>query len=133
MTRMIQRIDKWLWYARLVKTRSLASRLILAGKVRINRVRIAKPSQGVKRGDVITATIHRHVRVLKVLETGHRRGPAEEAKTLYEDMTEARAGHRTDALKSLPAILRARGTGRPSKRDRRRIDAIRQQTFYGGD
>jgi len=82
-----QRLDKWLWFARVVKTRSLAASLVLDGKVRVNRVRIQKPSQTVRPGDVITVTAHSRVRVLKVLATGERRGPAVVAQTLDEDLT----------------------------------------------
>lgn len=82
-----QRLDKWLWYARVVKTRSLAAALVTRGRVRVNRERIQKPSQTVKPGDVITASVSRDMRVLKVLLPGTRRGPASEAQTLYEDLS----------------------------------------------
>ncbi|MEQ8824215.1 MAG: RNA-binding S4 domain-containing protein [Filomicrobium sp.] len=82
-----QRLDKWLWYARVAKSRSLAAALIERGKIRVNRVRTQKPSHTVKPGDVITASVGRSVRVLKVVEPGQRRGPASEAQTLYEDLT----------------------------------------------
>lgn len=83
----VQRLDKWLWFARLVKTRTLAAELVAAGKVRINRERATKPSRPIHAGDVITAAIHGRVRVLRVLAAGTRRGPAAEARELYEDMS----------------------------------------------
>ncbi len=82
-----QRLDKWLWFARVVKTRTLAAGLVEDGKVRVNRSRIAKPSHAVKSGDVVTVTAHRQVRVLKVVAAGVRRGSASEARTLFEDLT----------------------------------------------
>jgi ribosome-associated heat shock protein Hsp15 len=81
-----QRIDKWLWHARFLKTRGLASRLVSDGKVRVNREKIAKPSHAVRLGDVITATIAGRVRVARVLAIGERRGPPSEARTLYQDL-----------------------------------------------
>lgn len=86
MTPGTQRVDKWLWYARLVKSRTLAAALVAGGAVRVNRVRIAKASHAVGRGDVLTIQAHGHVRVVRVLEPGKRRGPAAEARLLYEDL-----------------------------------------------
>ena len=82
-----QRIDKWLWFARITKTRSLAAALVSHGAVRVNRQKIAKPSHPVAPGDVLTLAIRGQVRVLKVLEPGLRRGPASEAAGLYEDLS----------------------------------------------
>lgn len=81
-----QRIDKWLWFARMVKTRTLAAAIVSQGQVRLNKVKVAKPAQEIGPGDVITLAAHGRVRVIKVLAIGARRGPASEAQTLYEDM-----------------------------------------------
>ncbi len=81
-----QRLDKWLWFARVVKTRSLAARLVTEGHVRVNSIRIATAAKSVKPGDVVTVALERHVRVLKILASGERRGPAPEAQSLYEDL-----------------------------------------------
>ncbi|RYB07638.1 RNA-binding S4 domain-containing protein [Lichenibacterium ramalinae] len=81
-----QRLDKWLWFTRVVKTRSLAARLVTEGHVRVNSVRVETAAKAVKPGDVVTVALERHVRVLKVLSSGERRGPAPEARTLYEDL-----------------------------------------------
>lgn len=120
-----QRLDKWLWFARLVKTRTLAAELVAAGKVRVNRTRTTKPSRAVYAGDVITATIHGRVRVLKVLAAGARRGPAAEARTLYEDMSPPPAARPDGAVMLEMPARRKKGAGRPTKRDRRLIDAWR--------
>ncbi|MEP0521534.1 MAG: RNA-binding S4 domain-containing protein [Hyphomicrobiales bacterium] len=82
-----QRLDKWLWYARAVKTRSLAQKLIKSGGIRVNRERITSPSYNAKTGDVLTIALPRGVRILKFLGAGERRGPAPEAALLYEDLT----------------------------------------------
>jgi ribosome-associated heat shock protein Hsp15 len=80
-----QRLDKWLWYARFVKTRSLAAKLVESGSIRVNRQRVVKPAATVRCGDVLTATISGRVRVIEVLGLGERRGPAAEAQALYAE------------------------------------------------
>ena len=80
------RIDKWLWHARLVKTRPLAAQLVQGGKLRINGQRIDKPGRAVGEGDVLTLAIGGRVRVLRILTCGERRGPAPEAQSLYLDL-----------------------------------------------
>jgi ribosome-associated heat shock protein Hsp15 len=79
-----QRLDKWLWFARILKTRTLAAQLIEGGKVRVNRVRVVKPSHSVQQGDVLTIALRGHVLVLRILAGGTRRGPPPEARLLYE-------------------------------------------------
>jgi ribosome-associated heat shock protein Hsp15 len=79
-----QRIDKWLWFARMVKSRTLAADLVTAGHVRINKVKASKPAQEVGAGDVLTLAIHGRVVVVRVRAGGTRRGPAPEARLLYE-------------------------------------------------
>ena len=82
-----QRLDKWLWYARVVKSRGLAARLVSEGHVRLNGMRIVVPARAVCSGDVLTIALERQVLVLKVLEPGERRGPFSEARLLYADLT----------------------------------------------
>jgi ribosome-associated heat shock protein Hsp15 len=81
-----QRLDKWLFFARLVKSRSLAQKLVLAGAVRVNREKILNAARLVRPGDVLTVAVAREVRVLRILDPGARRGPAPEARRLYEDL-----------------------------------------------
>lgn len=116
-----QRLDKWLWCARLIKTRTGAARLIAAGKVRINGVRALKPSRLVHIGDVVTATPLGGLSVLRVVDITERRGPASLAQTLYEDLT-------PEDLPPERTPLSSRIGKRPTKRERRRLDA-----FRGGD
>jgi ribosome-associated heat shock protein Hsp15 len=82
-----QRIDKWLWFARMVKTRTLAQAIVSRGQVRVNKARVVKPSHEVGPGDILTLAVHGKVRVVRVLAIGLRRGPASEAQTLFEDMS----------------------------------------------
>ena len=120
-----QRLDRWLWFTRLVKTRTLAAKFVETGKVRINAVKVIKPSRTVRAGDVVTATLHRRLHVLKVLAPGDRRGPASEAQTLYEDIT-PQPRQEEDAPKQPAAPARREpGTGRPTKRERRKLDRLR--------
>ena len=86
MTSPAMRIDKWLWYARFFKTRTMATRLVAKGRVRLNRQRVTKSHGRLQPGDVLTFPQDRRVRVIRVIDIGHRRGPAAEAAALYEDM-----------------------------------------------
>ena len=81
-----QRVDRWLWHARLVRTRGAAAALAGAGYVRVNGARIDAPGRMVRTGDVITVALDSRVRVLKVMGFVERRGPAASAATLYEDL-----------------------------------------------
>lgn len=117
-----RRLDQWLWYARIVKTRTLGSELVSRGSVRVNGNRVGKPSRTVREGDVITAAIHGRIRILKILDVGHRRGPAAEAQALYEDLSPP-APPRVKRDRMAPPAHREKGSGRPTKKERRQIDA----------
>ena len=81
-----QRLDKWLWHARVVKARTSAAELVASGHVRINGVREKSPGHAVKAGDVVTIALDRSVRVLKVVGFSERRGDATAARGLYDDL-----------------------------------------------
>ena len=81
-----QRLDKWLWHARVVKARSSAAALVEAGHVRINGIRERAPGHAVKAGDVLTVALDNSVRILKVIAFAERRGDATAARVLYEDL-----------------------------------------------
>jgi len=91
MTEGAIRIDKWLWYARLFKSRTKAQRLIADGHVRVNRERITKTAGAIRPGDVLTFPQGREIRVVRVLACGDHRGAAPEAHRLYEDLAPAGA------------------------------------------
>jgi ribosome-associated heat shock protein Hsp15 len=86
-----QRIDKWLWHARVVRTRTAAVELATSGLVRRNGVRVDAASRAVKTGDVLTIALDHGVRILRVLGCVERRGGSELARTLYEDLSSAPA------------------------------------------
>jgi ribosome-associated heat shock protein Hsp15 len=81
-----QRLDKWLWHARVVKARTSAAALVESGHVRINGNREKSPGHGVKLGDVLTIALDHSVRVMKVVGFAERRGDAAAARVLYEDL-----------------------------------------------
>jgi ribosome-associated heat shock protein Hsp15 len=81
-----QRLDKWLWYARIVKSRSLAAKLIEAGCIRVNRQRVFKAATCVRSGDVLTASLRGRVRIIEICAIGQRRGPPSEAQTLFAEL-----------------------------------------------
>ena len=85
-----QRLDKWLWFARVVKSRTLAARLVEEGHVRVNGQRATAPARQIGVDDVVTVALERQVRVLRIVATGERRGPFVEARLLFEDLSEAR-------------------------------------------
>jgi ribosome-associated heat shock protein Hsp15 len=122
-----QRLDKWLWYARVAKSRTLAATAVTDGKIKVNRVKAEKASQVIKVGDVITSRLTRTVRVLKIASLGVRRGPAAEAQQLYEDLTPPPERIEKGAA---PAAWgeRSAGSGRPTKRDRRRIEELKHNS-----
>jgi len=109
--RATMRADKWLWHARFFKTRGLAAKTLSGGHVRVNSEKVHKPAQSIGPGDVLTFPQARRIRVVKVLALSDRRGPAPEARALYEDLTPEAA--------PAPAAPRFEGKGRPSGKDRR--------------
>ncbi|QEX24926.1 RNA-binding protein S4 [Hypericibacter adhaerens] len=140
------RLDKWLWQARFCKSRSLASKLCVAGQIRLapaSQVEggalaagvptlvaptlvaptlVAKPSQTVRPGDVLTFALAGQVRVIRILKLGERRGPAPEARTLYQDLTPPQS-----RISQEPGPgTRAPGSGRPTKRERRALDRLQE-------
>ncbi|MEN0001863.1 MAG: RNA-binding S4 domain-containing protein [Pseudomonadota bacterium] len=120
-----QRLDKWLFFARIIKSRTLAARLANAGHVRINGEKADSAAKTVKIGDVLTVTLDRRVIVYKVLHCGLRRGPAPEARLLYEDLSPAPPPKPLSALDRLKPT-REKGAGRPTKRDRRALDRFQR-------
>ena len=123
-----QRIDKWLWHARVVRTRSAAAALADAGFVRINGARTDTSSRPVRLGDVVTVALDRSVRLLKVIGYAERRGSAEIARGLFEDMTPPPAPAREPS-----AGARDDGSGRPTKRERREIDRLQGRDEFDPD
>ncbi|MBA4149928.1 MAG: RNA-binding S4 domain-containing protein [Verrucomicrobia bacterium] len=115
------RVDKWLWAARLYKTRTLAADACNAGKVRIQNQPI-KPSRSVRVGEVLTAVTGDITRTVKVLGLVEKRVGAKLVDDLLEDLTPASEYEKPRNPTFAPFIFRPKGAGRPTKRDRRKID-----------
>ena len=106
-----QRLDKWLWYARFFKSRSLATKFCASGKLRLNEKVVRKAHYGLRVGDVLTFPRGPHIRVVRVVGLGTRRGPASEAQTLYQDLTPAEPSPRPKP--------KSERRGKPTKKERR--------------
>ncbi len=119
-----QRIDKWLFFARVVKSRSLAQKLVQSGAVRINRDKTTNAARLVRADDTLTVSIHDTVRILKICDCGTRRGPASEAAELYEDLSppEEKAKRKDDAPPKAGYTPPKRP---PNKKERRAHERLR--------
>jgi ribosome-associated heat shock protein Hsp15 len=117
-----QRIDKWLWHARIGRTRSAAAALVGGGHVRVNGARTNAASHLVRPDDVVTVALDRTIKVLKVLGFAERRGDADAARLLCEDISPPAPREGPADPPSGPAY--APGSGRPTKRDRRALDRL---------
>jgi ribosome-associated heat shock protein Hsp15 len=113
-----QRIDKWLWHARVVRTRTAATALVEGGTVRLNGTRIDTASRPVRAGDVVTVALDRIVRVLRVIGFSERRGAATAAALLYDDLT--------PAPPAVPEGANEAATKRPSRDGRRDIMRLKR-------
>ena len=121
-----RRLDLWLWFARFFKSRTLATRFVQSGQLRVNNDVIKKAHHNLRVGDVLTFPKADQVRVVKLLDLGLRRGPAPEARFLYEDLSPPpprREGRQTGA--EPVAGVRDPGSGRPTKQQRRALDRLR--------
>ncbi|MGE0736458.1 MAG: RNA-binding S4 domain-containing protein [Alphaproteobacteria bacterium] len=117
------RLDKFLWYARFCKSRTLASKLVETGRVRVNKQLIAKAHFAVRVDDVLTFPQGPYIRVVRIRRLGERRGPAVEAASLYEDLSPISQQPHVRAP-AAPA-RRDPGAGRPTKADRRAIARLK--------
>ena len=120
------RLDKWLWHARFFKSRSIASTVCKARKVRIDGTVAEKASATVRPGQVLTFPQGAYIRVVKILAPGVRRGPAPEAQSLYEDLSPVDEQKEVVAEEKKTAVaVRESGAGRPTKAERRATDKLR--------
>lgn len=119
------RVDRWLWFARFFKSRSIASAVCATRRVRINGVPAAKANHLLRVGDVLTFPAGEAIRVVQVTALGTRRGPAPEARTLYEDLAPPAPPGSTAKPSVMAVGARAPGAGRPTKAQRRALDRLR--------
>ncbi|MEM9277412.1 MAG: RNA-binding S4 domain-containing protein [Pseudomonadota bacterium] len=123
-----QRIDKWLWHARFVKTRSLAQKLVTGGNVRLDREKVTSASRMIRPGNVLTLSLPGKVVVVEILDIANRRGPYSEACLLYKDLTPI-----TKVVSSgekPPQTVMEQKEARPNKHKRR--EAIKLKRNYPG-
>ena len=121
------RLDKWLWHARFFKTRSLATKLVSSGKLRINGEVTTKPHRQAQIGQVLTFAQGAHIRVIRIDAIGRRRGPVAEAELLYADLDPPQA-QKTDKevrIQNSRFENRLIGSGRPTKKDRRQTTRLK--------
>ncbi|MCV2874953.1 RNA-binding S4 domain-containing protein [Rhodobacteraceae bacterium XHP0102] len=117
VARATMRLDKWLWFARFFKTRSLATRMVEEGAIRVNANRVSKPATLVGAGDVLTFAQGRAVRVVRIAALPTRRGPPSEAQEAYTDLSEVKD--------TILETVSDKGQKRPDKRERRQAISLR--------
>ena len=120
------RVDKWLWAARFFKTRALATDAVLGGHVQVNGLRV-KPAKDIRVGDALQIRIGTLEWIVDVRALADRRGPATAARALYEERAESKEAREQQALqRRLAKPIGADLGARPTKQDRRRLDALRR-------
>ncbi|MFK7791581.1 MAG: RNA-binding S4 domain-containing protein [Devosiaceae bacterium] len=120
------RIDRWLFFSRLVKSRSLASKIIDNGQVRVNGEKTHQAKRAIGPGDVLTLALPPGIKIVKVVACGTRRGPATEAQTLYDDLTPPPPPKEEARL--MPRNAPSPGR-RPTKHERERLQQIKRTGF----
>ena len=128
----IARIDKWLWAARIFKTRSLAADACKNGRVTMEGVRV-KPSHTIKAGDTVSVRKPPVTYSFKVLKPIEQRVGAKLLVGVYENVTDAKQYELLEMSRISGFVDRARGTGRPTKKDRRQMDAFVEPALFGCD
>lgn len=125
------RLDKWLWAARFFKTRALAQKHIELGRIQVNGVKV-KNSKYIVPGDTVDMTLNSLPYKFKVLALNHQRRPAPEARLLYQEDAETAARRENQKLLDQAGrISAAYPDGRPTKRDRRQLDKVKRDAWYG--
>jgi ribosome-associated heat shock protein Hsp15 len=119
------RLDKWLWHARLFKSRTIAAAQIAGGGFRVNKEIVYKSHHAVRPGDVVTFAKGPYVRVVEIIALGARRGPAVEAQALYCDLNPPESQPKPEQSRNVGPGWRAPGAGRPTKKQRRETDWLR--------
>ncbi len=116
------RLDLYLYYIRIFKSRSIATKFVSTNRLRISGNVTQKPHKMISIGDVLTMTINDNIKILKVLNIPNRRGPYSEALNFYEDITPIESINKKESLK--PDVKFVERVGRPTKRERRQTDRL---------
>ena len=119
-----ERLDKFLFFSRALKSRTLAQKVIETGAIRVNSERTERSDHKVGAGDVLTMTLHGRIVVWRILDPGTRRGPAAEAQGLYEDLSPSPLPRAELSPYEAAIAQRGEGAGRPTKKERRDIDRL---------
>lgn len=121
-----ERLDRFLFFARAIKSRTLAQKLIEAGAVRVNSEKTERSDHRVGVGDVLTMSLHGRILVWRIVDPGTRRGPASEAQGLYEDLSPPPVPRAERSPYEAAIAERPAGVGRPTKKQRRETDRLRE-------
>lgn len=122
-----ERLDKFLFFSRALKSRTLAQKVIETGAIRVNSERTVKSDLKVGAGDVLTMLLHNRIVIWRILDCGVRRGPAPEAALLYEDISPAPLPKQDRTVFEQVIGERVPGSGRPTKKERRETDKFRDE------
>ncbi|UYN98429.1 MAG: RNA-binding S4 domain-containing protein [Devosia sp.] len=120
-----ERLDRFLFFSRAVKSRTLAQKIIESGAIRVNSERTERSDHKVGAGDVLTMSLHGRILVWRILDPGTRRGPASEAQGLYEDLSPPPVPKAEKSPYEAAIAERPAGAGRPTKKERRDTDRLR--------
>ncbi|MBL4599254.1 MAG: RNA-binding S4 domain-containing protein [Rhizobiaceae bacterium] len=121
------RIDKWLWFARVAKTRTLAKKLVTNGKIRVDSNKISSASSLISCGQVLTITLERQILIYEIVELGTSRGPYIQAQLLYSDLSPKIDPVVKDDKAFMDGTIATEG--RPDKRQRRQLQALKQENM----
>jgi ribosome-associated heat shock protein Hsp15 len=119
-----ERLDKFLFYSRALKSRTLAQKVIETGAIRVNGDKTERSDHKVGAGDVLTMILHGRIVVWRIIDPGERRGPASEAQGLYEDLSPPALPRQEMSPYDAAIAQRPEGAGRPTKKERREIDRL---------
>jgi len=120
-----ERLDRFLFFSRAVKSRTLAQKFIEAGAIRVNSEKTVRTDHKVGAGDVLTMSLHERILIWRIIDPGTRRGPASEAQGLYEDMSPPSLPRAQRSPYEAAIAERPAGAGRPTKKERRDTDRLR--------
>ena len=120
----VLRVDKWLWHARFMKTRSKATKFCQSGRLSVNDLIVVKAHLLVKQNDVLTFSSNNNIKIIRILYLSVRRGPALEAQALYDDLSPPISLNKEDHGTQLAIGTRDIGSGRPTKDERRATDRL---------